>query len=254
MTPVKQYNISELALASQPSSKIIELTFTAAQPALHLHCGSSSTASAILAKLETSKAAAGEALELATHAGGASSEEEDNVPAAEPKSVRWAASAPAASSGTPASVLYDFDAQGEDELSVKEGEEVTVTDRENDEWWTVRNASGREGVVPAQYVQLNDGSAPVQEAEDDGEDEARRAEEEAAAAAALEQERRRGREQKANQRRAIEQAAREKERQEEEDRKFAEEVQEKERGKAERRARRREEESRAQRDAEAAER
>jgi hypothetical protein len=187
MTPVKQYKITELSLVSQTSSKNIQLTFSSLSEPLTFHCGSSSNASAILAKLETSKVAAGEALEMAAATGAGSSDEEDV--ASEPKSVRWAAAPTPAASVLSATVLYDFDAQGEDELSVQENESVVIMDKENDEWWTVRNASGQEGVVPAQYVQLEDGTAPVQLAEEVHEGGgSRRAEEEAAAAASLDAE------------------------------------------------------------------
>lgn len=54
-------------------------------------------------------------------------------------------------------VLYDFAAEGEDELAVVEGETVTVVDRQgNDDWWKVRNGQGMEGVVPALYVKVRD--------------------------------------------------------------------------------------------------
>jgi len=39
---------------------------------------------------------------------------------------------------------------------VREGERLTVLDKTADEdWWRVRNASGKEGVVPAQYVEVS---------------------------------------------------------------------------------------------------
>lgn len=184
-----------------------------------------------MAKLESSKEAAGEALQTIEAEEAADSDE----PAYEPKAVRFAptsaAAPPAASSGGEnATILYDFDAQGDDELTVKENDQVTVIDKENDEWWLVKNKRGQEGVVPAQYVQIDDGSAPPQTGydEDDEEEEARKAEEEAAAQRQLEAERKRERAQQAEQRKAIEQAAREKQIQEEEDRQIALELERKE--------------------------
>ena len=203
---------------------------------LLVHCGSSDNARAILAKLETSKEAAGEALETIEAETAASDSEEEAAP--EPKAVRWApepsAASPAApspavatrngsSGGEKAVVLYDFDAQGDDELTVKENDSITLVDRSDDEWWLVRNARGQEGVVPAQYVQIG-GDAPSaggEEAGYDAEEQRMHEEEEAAAAAALEAERQRERAQKAEQRRAIERAAKEKMAQEEEDRQLA---------------------------------
>lgn len=266
MGGVKQYNITELSEVSQPSSKTLELVFASLSQPLLFHCGSRSNVSAIVAKLETSKEAAGEVLELtrvASH--GATTEEEDydaapepsyarSPAAAESKTVRWAAdsSASGANGGETATVLYDFDAQGDDELTVQENETVTVIDKENDEWWSVRNAAGQEGVVPAQYVQLGEGGYEAYA--DDGEEERRHQEDEAAAAAALEAERQREASNKAEERRAIERAARERQKQEEEDRKYAEELEQKEAAKAERRARRQQEEQRSQREYEMAKR
>ena len=260
MSGVKQYSITELSLVSQPSSKSLELTFSSLSEPLLFHCGSSDTASAIITKLESSKEAAGEALQMSEESTRAASDEDhDATPMAESKQVRWAAApqSPAtAATGAmeSATVLYEFEAQGDDELTVRENEVVTVVDKENDEWWSVRNSSGAEGVVPAQYVQMNDGSAPTAEAADTAEDEARRAEEEAAAAAALDSERQREAENKAKQRRAIERAARERQRQEDEDRNYAQEVEYKEAAKAEKRARRLEHDQQQQRERDATKR
>lgn len=51
-------------------------------------------------------------------------------------------------------VLYDFTADGDDELTVAEGEDLTVLERDSDDWWKVRNSKGQEGVVPASYVEV----------------------------------------------------------------------------------------------------
>ena len=53
-----------------------------------------------------------------------------------------------------ADALYDFDADGEDELSVKEGEHLVVLEMDGDEWWKCRNSHGAEGVVPASYLEV----------------------------------------------------------------------------------------------------
>ncbi|WWC91237.1 uncharacterized protein L201_006179 [Kwoniella dendrophila CBS 6074] len=256
--PVKQYPITDLVSVAQPSSKTLDLSFATLGQPLQLHCGSSDTTKAILAKLETSKAAAGEALELINEArGGYSSAEEEtlpppkrNVPAqttAEPRKVSFAPE-PASSAGT-ASVLYDFDADGDDELTVKEGETLTILDKENDEWWLVKNSSGKEGVVPAAYLQLEDGSG-AQAAEDqvDSEDERER---EAEAAAQLEAERKRQAQAAAEERRRIQAAAETRRQQEEEDRQLAEAIEEEQRDKAARKALKRQEEDRRRREVEA---
>ncbi|QSS55409.1 cytoskeleton assembly control protein SLA1p [Histoplasma capsulatum var. duboisii H88] len=53
-------------------------------------------------------------------------------------------------------VLYDFMAQGDDEVTVAVGDEVIILDdSKSDEWWMVRRLkTGREGVVPSSYVEL----------------------------------------------------------------------------------------------------
>uniref|UniRef100_A0A093V7C4 Actin cytoskeleton-regulatory complex protein SLA1 n=1 Tax=Talaromyces marneffei PM1 TaxID=1077442 RepID=A0A093V7C4_TALMA len=53
-------------------------------------------------------------------------------------------------------MLYDFMAQGEDEVTVATGDEVVVLDdSKSDEWWMVRRIkNGREGVVPSSYVEI----------------------------------------------------------------------------------------------------
>ncbi|KAF9462614.1 hypothetical protein BDZ94DRAFT_1260849 [Collybia nuda] len=50
--------------------------------------------------------------------------------------------------------LYDFAADGDDELSIVEGERLTILERDGDEWWKCRNIKGKEGVVPASYIEV----------------------------------------------------------------------------------------------------
>ena len=53
-------------------------------------------------------------------------------------------------------MIYDFMAQGDDEVSVAEGDEVIVLDdSKSEEWWMVRRMkNGKEGVVPSNYVDI----------------------------------------------------------------------------------------------------
>lgn len=53
-------------------------------------------------------------------------------------------------------ILYDFKAQGEDEVSVEVDDEVIVVDdTKSEEWWMVRRLrNGKEGVVPSSYVEV----------------------------------------------------------------------------------------------------
>ena len=59
------------------------------------------------------------------------------------------------SDGERAVVLYTFTADGEDEMTVEEGETLFVLERDTDEWWKCRNAQGDEGVVPANYLEVS---------------------------------------------------------------------------------------------------
>ncbi|CAN6674401.1 actin cytoskeleton-regulatory complex protein Sla1p [Trichomonascus vanleenenianus] len=53
-------------------------------------------------------------------------------------------------------VLYNFEAQGDDELSAREGDTVFILDdKKSDEWWMVKNTSGEEGVIPSSYIELS---------------------------------------------------------------------------------------------------
>ncbi|XP_063851087.1 sorting nexin lst-4-like isoform X2 [Scylla paramamosain] len=58
--------------------------------------------------------------------------------------------------------LYDFDAQpGTGELSIKEGEILTVSRQDVGEgWWEGTNSQGQAGLFPAAYVEVHDSSAP----------------------------------------------------------------------------------------------
>ncbi|KAL1835654.1 hypothetical protein VTJ49DRAFT_6264 [Mycothermus thermophilus] len=53
-------------------------------------------------------------------------------------------------------VLYDFDAQGDDEVTVTIGDEVVILDdTKSDEWWMVRRVKNqKEGVVPSSYIEV----------------------------------------------------------------------------------------------------
>ncbi|KAI9891661.1 MAG: cytoskeletal protein binding protein [Vezdaea aestivalis] len=53
-------------------------------------------------------------------------------------------------------MLYDFVAQGDDEVTVGDGDEVVILDDlKSDEWWMVRRLkNGSEGVVPSSYVEI----------------------------------------------------------------------------------------------------
>jgi len=59
-------------------------------------------------------------------------------------------------------MLYDFMAQGDDEVTVGAGDEVIIVDdAKSEEWWMVRRLkNGKEGVVPSSYVEVT-GTLPT---------------------------------------------------------------------------------------------
>ena len=59
-------------------------------------------------------------------------------------------------------MLYDFMAQGDDEVTVADGDEVIVLDdSQSEEWWKVRRIrNGKEGVVPSSYVEVTGVTSP----------------------------------------------------------------------------------------------
>lgn len=60
-------------------------------------------------------------------------------------------------------VLYDFMAQGEDEVTVAVGDEVIIVDdTKSEEWWQVRRIkNGKEGVVPSSYIEITGVTSPA---------------------------------------------------------------------------------------------
>lgn len=66
-------------------------------------------------------------------------------------------------------VLYEFMAQGDDEVTVAVGDEVVILDdKSSDEWWQVRRVKkGTEGVVPSSYIEVT-GFASVEPASRSG--------------------------------------------------------------------------------------
>ncbi|TLD08320.1 uncharacterized protein PgNI_07480 [Pyricularia grisea] len=60
-------------------------------------------------------------------------------------------------------VLYDFMAQGDDEVTVAVGDDVIILDdTKSEDWWQVRRVkNGKEGVVPSSYIEVI-GTVPIQ--------------------------------------------------------------------------------------------
>jgi hypothetical protein len=155
----------------------------AAAANLHFHTGSKDTAEEILAKLESSRSLARTSIEATTPSEPAPSPTQRTLPpplrtdgahSPSKKGVHFSEASPAIIPPRPASppdeaqqeaieglqavALYDFQAQGDDELTVAEGDTLWIIEQDGDEWWKCRNAEGNEGVVPASYVEV--GSIP----------------------------------------------------------------------------------------------
>lgn len=85
--------------------------------------------------------------------------------------------------------LYSFQAEGEDELSVDENEQIYVIDYERtDGWYRVQKTNGDTGIIPSTYVQFDDDDKAAETRRK--EEERRRAEEEEAERRREEQRRR----------------------------------------------------------------
>ncbi|CAG8721041.1 9770_t:CDS:10, partial [Cetraspora pellucida] len=70
--------------------------------------------------------------------------------------------------------LYDFDAQGDDEISIREGDKVWVVDDvSSNEWWRCRKGD-EEGMVPSSYINIpnEDDNADQDAVEESSSDEA----------------------------------------------------------------------------------
>lgn len=67
-------------------------------------------------------------------------------------------------------ILYDFMAQGADEVTVAAGDEVYILDdSKSEEWWQVRRLkNGKEGVVPSSYVEITGTVTPPSHSMDTG--------------------------------------------------------------------------------------
>jgi actin cytoskeleton-regulatory complex protein SLA1 len=187
---VQKWQTSAIEGIKVEKSKHIHLEIGGAETInLHFNVGSKDTADAIVKKLESSKALSASAslsISLPPHASPppespSPSPISVNVePAQKPKrngaTVHFAPSPSlipspitttavdgeeeeeeeeAVSQGEIGLALYDFVAAGEDELSVKEGEQLVILDKvSSEEWWKCRNVHGAEGVVPALYIEV----------------------------------------------------------------------------------------------------
>lgn len=185
--PVRKWQTVDIQSVKLEKSKHVHIDVGGPEPAnLHFHAGGKDTAEAIMSKLESSRSIAGGADRSSA---APASPPRASPPAEEPierprssaqKSVHFAPDEPeeipyeeepepeeeeevhddadahyeAPDEGESAVVLYDFSADGEDELTVHEGETLWIVEKDSAEWWKCRNAAGEEGVVPASYVEV----------------------------------------------------------------------------------------------------
>jgi hypothetical protein len=133
--PQQEWTADNLEYYSQ-EGKHVFMELKRPSKSVDFHCGAKDTASEIVAALgELSGAAKSLGLREVLAAGSGSS----NV---QKKGV----------------MLFDFMAQGDDEVTVGLGDEILVLDDSaSDEWWKVRRLkNGKEGVVPANYVEVTE--------------------------------------------------------------------------------------------------
>jgi hypothetical protein len=133
--PQQEWSADKMEYYSQ-EGKHIFMELKQPSKSVDFHCGAKDTASEIMLALgELAGAAKGAGLREVLAAGSGNS----NV---QKKGV----------------MLFDFMAQGEDEVTVGLGDEILVLDDSaSDEWWKVRRLkNGKEGVVPANYVEITE--------------------------------------------------------------------------------------------------
>ncbi|CAG8519125.1 27658_t:CDS:10 [Dentiscutata erythropus] len=67
-----------------------------------------------------------------------------------------------------ATVMYDYDAEEEGEISLKEGTTITILEKTDDGWWRGKNEQGEAGIFPSTYVteiKTTDASPTAEEAD-----------------------------------------------------------------------------------------
>ncbi|XPS70612.1 cytoskeletal protein binding protein, variant 2 [Ascochyta lentis] len=137
--PQEEWSADKMEYYSQ-EGKHIFMELKQPSKSVDFHCGAKDTATEIMSALgELAGAAKGAGLREVLAAGSGHS----NV---QKKGV----------------MLFDFMAQGDDEVTVGLGDDILVLDDSaSDEWWKVRRLkNGKEGVVPANYVEITE-TVPV---------------------------------------------------------------------------------------------
>ena len=185
-TPVQKWQTKDIATVVAEKSKHVCIDIEGPTPiSLHFHAGSKENADAIIAKLHSSKALSSTPQDYAPIARSLSPPLDAAPSEMKKPSVHFSPASPVIIPSAPeeeqaeeeeeqqileplgdsyklqpasvimeAVALYDFGADGVDELSVAEGERLTVLEKDGDEWWKCRNSEGLEGVVPASYLEV----------------------------------------------------------------------------------------------------
>ncbi|KAF2106638.1 hypothetical protein BDV96DRAFT_590617 [Lophiotrema nucula] len=138
--PQQEWTAEKLEYYSQ-EGKHVFLELKRPSKSVDIHCGAKDTATEIIAYLgELSGAAKASGLREVLAAGSGNSNVQKK-----------------------GHMLFDFMAQGDDEVTVGLGDEVLVIDDSaSDEWWKVRRLkNGKEGVVPSNYVDVTE-TVPIQ--------------------------------------------------------------------------------------------
>ncbi|KAG6814202.1 hypothetical protein H0H92_000879 [Tricholoma furcatifolium] len=200
-TPVQKWQTVDVQAATSDKAKHVNIVIGGATPiTLHFQTGSKDTVEEIISKLnsvpkkpsvhfsETSPTIIPARASISSEVEVEDEDEESNTNGV---SVNGASHGETRETGL---ALYDFVADGDDELTISEGEHLVILEKDGDEWWKCRNDKGQEGVVPASYLEVStaahsgSGSPPPSPTpeEDDGAEEAaeaerQRAEEERAA-------------------------------------------------------------------------
>ncbi|KAF2186947.1 hypothetical protein K469DRAFT_705490 [Zopfia rhizophila CBS 207.26] len=144
--PQQEWTADKLELYSQ-EGKHVFLELKRPSKSVDFHCGAKDTASEIIQYLgELSGAAKASGLREVLAAGSGTSNVQKK-----------------------GHMLFDFMAQGDDEVTVGLGDEVLILDDSaSDEWWKVRRLkNGKEGVVPSNYVEITE-TVPVASASRSG--------------------------------------------------------------------------------------
>ena len=174
-TPVQKWQTKDVSAVSSEKSKHVRIDIGGPSPiSLHFNAGSKDNADSIVDKLQESKALSSaptprnlppvdtvprDTKKASVHFSPASPDiippSQDEVEEEEEEEEEERLHVDSRMAGeTFATALYDFTADGEDELSVTEGERLAVLEKDGDEWWKCKNAKGAEGVVPASYLEV----------------------------------------------------------------------------------------------------